>query len=143
MRRGQKGIRMRAKDDFTIVASHDAFRGPYSIFQDFRMAVVAAYKLKYGMDYFLPDGHPGLSAFLAQNGSEKWIEPELCARIADEFAALLPHLEAASVSAEAGARPHARLARAFVAGCKKAAEANEPLTFEDDQVDAFAPWHRR
>ena len=131
---------MSAKNDFMIISSHDAFSGSYSVFQRFRLAVAAAYGMKYKMDYFYPDGHPGLTAFLSQNSSGQWIEPESCTRIANELGALLPHLEDASPGDSA--RSHADHARQFIAGCRKAAEANEPLTFEDTSNNVFGLWHK-
>ena len=92
------------------------------------------------MDYFYPDGHPGLTAFLSQNSSVKWIEPEVCAKIAAELGGLLPALEEEAYDLDAG--KHVALTRQFISGCRKAAEANEPLTFEDSADNAFGLWYR-
>lgn len=131
---------MTAKDDFKIIASHDAFSGPYSVFQRFRLAVAAAYGKKYNIDFFYPDGHPGLTAFLSQNSSDKWIDPEICDRIAAELEALLPQLE--EDAHDLDARNHVTLARKFIAGCRKAVATNEPLTFEDTSENVFGLWHK-
>jgi len=131
---------MSANDDFTIISSHDAYSGSYAVFRRFRLAVVAAYRRKYNMGYFYPGGHPGLTVFLSQNSSDKWIEPEVCAKIAAELGALLPELE--EEAHDLDARRHVELTRQFISGCRKAAEANEPLTFEDSADNAFGLWYR-
>lgn len=131
---------MSDNDDFTIIASHDAFHGPYSVFQKFRLAVAMVYGKKYTMDSFNPEGYPGITVFLAHNNSYQWIEPETCTQIANDLEGLLPQLEDAS--SEGYARLHVELARKFIAGCRKAAAANEPLTFEDTSKNVFGLWHK-
>lgn len=123
-----------------VVSSHDAYSGPYSVFQRFRLAVAAAYGSKYKMDYFYPEGHPGLTALLSLNSSVKWIEPEMCTRIADELEALLPYFD--EWVADANSKAQADIATQFIAGCRSAAAANEPLTFEDTSKNLFGLWHK-
>jgi hypothetical protein len=131
---------MSANGDLKIFSSHDAYSGSYAVFQGFRLAVVAAFGEKYNMDYFYPEGHPGLSALLSQNSSAKWIEPEVCIRIADELEALLPWLDGKSTGLDS--RTPGEIARQFIAGCRRAAAVNEPLTFEDNSMNVFGLWHR-
>lgn len=131
---------MRATNDFMIISSHDAYSGSYAVFQRFRLAIAEAFGRKNNMDYFYPDGHPGLTALLSQNSSVKWIEPELCTRIANELEALLPYFD--ERTADASQRTHADIAAQFIAGCRSAAAANEPLTFEDTSKNLFGLWHK-
>jgi hypothetical protein len=124
--------------------SHDAFHGAYSAFNRLRQAVCRAMggsfpphedktldlAFWYLGDGYGPDTHPGLLEFLSHSDCDGEIAPEMCVRVADELEALLPKVS------DDGAWGH--LARdggyvavleQFIAGCRDAAAAGEPLRF--------------
>lgn len=126
--------------------SHDAFHGAYSAFNRFRQAVARAMggsyppharddldcgKWYWGADY-TQTTHPGLYAFLAHSDCDGEIDPETCRFVADELEALLPAIEAADdggsghIERDGG---YAAVTRRFIAGCRAAAGASEPLEF--------------
>jgi hypothetical protein len=123
--------------------SHDAFHGAYSAFMRFRTAVAEAAGggYKEGKSSF-PDGyfewddfdnkkHPGLMAFFSHSDCDGEIPPDTCRLIADDLEALLPKLDAMGMGAgHIEARGgYGGVTRKFIAGCRAAAEADEPLGF--------------
>lgn len=78
---------------------------------------------------FTRETNPGLYEFLTHSDCDGEIAPDICAKLADEMEALLPKLD---LLKEAGGHmPYgpAAAARRFIAGCREAAAANEPLEF--------------
>lgn len=127
-------------DNMGLDMSHDAWRGAYSAFNRFRKAMADVCGVTWpdflngdSMVYFNdfdPETHPGLAEFFTHSDCDGEITPELCAKLADEMEPLLPQLDEMS-----GAGGHLALlgfggaARRFIAGCRAAAAANEPLRF--------------
>lgn len=137
--------------------SHDAFYGAYSAFNRLRQAVCHAADGSYpphwkytetgelikegsglarkeGLDEanwyigddYLPDENPGLFEFLRHSDCDGEISPEMCEKVANELEALLPKLEAMNWTAYGHI---AEVLKRFIAGCRAAAAANEPLEF--------------
>lgn len=78
------------------------------------------------------DEWPGLYAFLEHSDCDGEISPEMCVKVADDLERLMPKMETL------GWTSHGHIARdggflevvrKFIAGCRAAAEANEPLEF--------------
>ena len=86
---------------------------------------------------YLPDAvtretSPGLWEFLTHSDCDGEISPEMCTRVADELEALLPAIESLNWTPgghNARDGSYANVARRFIAGCRAAASANEPLEF--------------
>ncbi len=117
--------------------SHDAFSGAYSAFSRFRHALAQATGGEYGMELwrfgpgYSNKTHPGLYAFFCHSDCDGEIEPELAGKLADEMEALLPHMDklgsgGGHIDRDGG---FGNVTRMFIAGCRRAAEANEPLLF--------------
>lgn len=124
--------------------SHEAFHGAYSAFNRLRQAVAKAAggsfpphsdPAKFPRDdmwYWTDDNHgPGLYEFMTHSDCDGEISPEMCNAVADELEALLPKMqdlgEAGGHLARVGGY-HGALTK-FIAGCRLAAECNEPLEF--------------
>ena len=85
-----------------------------------------------GPGYYDRDIHPGLFEFLGHSDCDGSIAPDMCACVADELEALLP--KAVAMGWEPTGHIEARggyeaVLRAFIAGCRAAHAANEPLEF--------------
>jgi hypothetical protein len=135
--------------------THDAFHGAYSAFQRFRQMVARAMGGSYpphdnpnltpGMWYwwagadeddpgtYRQETHPGLYAFfMSDDCGGVSFDPETCRRIADELEALLPEIErlddggSGHIADQGG---YAAVTRQYVAGCRRAADAGEPLEY--------------
>lgn len=125
--------------------SHDAFYGAYSAFNRFRQAVAEAIGGSYpphtdealdGTLWYWGEGfngstNPGLREFFVHSDYNGEIDPQTCAILAEELEALLPKLDAMG---DGGGHIAARggfggVTRRFIAGCREAAAASEPLTF--------------
>jgi hypothetical protein len=132
-----------------LYVSHNAFNGAYSAFNRMRQEVARAMGGSYPphnefgilVQGFKTDRwywgpgysratHPGLWEFFCHSDCDGNISPEMCANVADELEALLPkirndldwgHIERAGGYREA--------VRSFIAGCRAAAAADEPLEF--------------
>ena len=88
--------------------------------------------LVYTDDAYTKASHPGLFEFLAHSDCDGEIAPDMCVKVADDLEALLPKVEA--LGWQAGGHIAARggfveVLRKFIAGCRAAAAANEPLEF--------------
>lgn len=76
--------------------------------------------------------HPGLWEFLTHSDCDGEIAPDMCVKVADDLEALLPKMEAlrweshGHIAARGG---FLEVVRKFIAGCRAAAAANEPLDF--------------
>jgi len=74
--------------------------------------------------------NPGLAAFITHSDCDGEIAPDVCALIANEMEAILDRLpkwpDAGHIAARGGMR---KVAEIFIAGCRAAASANEPLDF--------------
>jgi hypothetical protein len=85
---------------------------------------------------YLPSGltvsKPGLCEFLTHSDCDGEISPEMCAKVADDLEEILPNLEAMNwqngghIGAQGG---YVEVVKKFIAGCRAAAAANEPLEF--------------
>ena len=130
--------------------SHDAFHGAYSAFNRFRKAVCEATGgsfpphesathsdgtvLEAGFWYwgegYSEDTHPGLYALLIHSDCDGDIDPKTCALLAEELDALLPRMTEKYGGGHIAARGGMlAVARNFIAGCRAAALADEPLRF--------------
>lgn len=142
-REGGEGGRVMGLD-----VSHDAFHGAYSAFNRLRQAVAKATggvfpphdRADIPPDYLqLGEGydnesHPGLWEFLKHSDCDGEIDPATCLRVADDLEALLPRI--AEVEADEPSTGHLQAAggyvevtKRFIAGCRAAAAAGEPLEF--------------
>lgn len=87
----------------------------------------------YWGDGYSRETHPGLYEFFCHDDCCGEINPDLCAKLAYELEALLPEIERAAPAEESGhiAREggYVEVTRKFIAGCRAAAEAGEPLGF--------------
>ena len=90
------------------------------------------------MIYFCPPGEnvdvpEGLYEFLTHSDCDGEIAPEMCAKVADDLEALLPKIEAFTGTSWSGhverAGGYAAAVRQFIAGCRAAHAAGEPLDF--------------
>lgn len=85
-----------------------------------------------GDDYSI-ETHPGLFEFLGHSDCEGEIAPEMCAKVAGDLERLLPAIESSGAGKEniaARGRTYTEVLRRFIAGCRAAASAGEPLLFE-------------
>jgi hypothetical protein len=83
----------------------------------------------FGVDL---DEGSGLYEFLCHSDCDGEISPEKCVKVADELEALLPKIEAidnGGVGHIAARGGYAGVTRKFIAGCREAAAAGEPLGF--------------
>lgn len=110
-----------------IDCSYGAFAGSYDDFQRFRIAIAMTFEKTYNIDYFKPEGNPGLTAFLSLNDLDSGLDPETCALIAQEMEALLPKLDEMDIGFEP--MSFGERARQFIAGCREAAKSGKPLLF--------------
>jgi hypothetical protein len=83
-------------------------------------------------DEYDRETHPGLWEFLTHSDCDGEISPEMCIKVADDLEALLPRMEQMGWQdgghiARAGG--YVATVRQFIAGCRAAAAANEPLDF--------------
>lgn len=107
--------------------SHDAFSAPYSAFNRFRKQLLQAAGGKWPSEHgglidfgtMSEESHPGLWSFFCHSDCEGEMTAEECAACANEMEALLPIL-----SGEVLERT-----RKWIAGCRAAVKANEPLEF--------------
>ena len=137
-----------------LSTTHDAFRGAYSAFNRFRKKVADAIggsfaphdnpeldpkywywwagegeKNPFG---YSKETHPGLYEFFMHEDCEGEISPEKCILVADELEALLPNI--ARIDDGGGghieyAGGYVAVTKRFIAGCRRAAAAGEPLIF--------------
>lgn len=76
--------------------------------------------------------NPGLYEFFCHSDCDGEISPEMCVTVADELEAILPKIEAIDdggaghIAARGG---YTEVVRKFIAGCREAASAGEPLDF--------------
>jgi hypothetical protein len=86
----------------------------------------------YVDDGYTKENAPGLFCFLEHSDCDGEIEPEMCKRVADELEALLPSIEehvpfaSGHIALQGG---YAAVLRTFIAGCRAAHAAGEPLRF--------------
>ena len=124
--------------------SHDTFTGAYSAFHRFRIAVARAtggdihqtdswpmeayFELGPGHDN---ESHPALFEFLGHSDCGGEIDPVTAGKLADEMEVLLPALDAMGDGGGHLARAggYGAVARRWIAGCRRAAQAGEPLEF--------------
>lgn len=75
---------------------------------------------------------PGLYEFLEHSDCDGEIDPAMCVKVADDLERLMPKMEAlgwASHGHIEGRGGFVEVVRKFIAGCRAAAAANEPLEF--------------
>ena len=132
--------------------THDAWHGAYSAFNRFRAAVCKAAggawpphepgtrvdgepcldnRMWYVPESVTRDKNPGLYEFLCHEDCEGSIAPDMCAKVADDLEALLPTLDEMGLDwghLERCGGPGGA-ARKFIAGCRAAHVAGEPLEF--------------
>lgn len=86
----------------------------------------------YVDDAYPESQYPGLWELLRHSDCDGEISPEMCVHVADELEVLLPKIEAlgwvagGSIAARGG---FVEVTRQFIAGCRAAAAAGEPLVF--------------
>lgn len=84
-----------------------------------------------GEDY-TKDKWPGLYEFLSHSDCDGEIAPEMCVKVADDLEKLIPQMEKLQWEAHghiAKAGGFMSAVRKFIAGCRAAAAAGEPLCF--------------
>jgi len=126
--------------------SHDAFHGAYSAFNRFRQIIakvmggsfpphedpeLEANAWYWEGDDYSKETHPGLYAFMMHSDCDGDMSPRICKCVADEMEVLLPEIEkhgmgGGHIEAAGG---YKAVAERFIAGCRAAHEANEPLEF--------------
>jgi hypothetical protein len=83
-------------------------------------------------DGYDDENSPGLYEFLCHSDCDGSLSPEMCQLVADDLERLMPRMEAMKWS-PAGCIAHqggfVAVVRQFIAGCRAAAAANEPLEF--------------
>lgn len=88
--------------------------------------------------YFSPPGTEvdvpdGLLEFLTHSDCDGTIAPEMCSKVADALEALLPKIAAQTGTPWSGHVSHyggyEEVTKRFIAGCRRAAKAGEPLEF--------------
>lgn len=83
-------------------------------------------------DEYTRESHPGLWEFLTHSDCDGEIAPAMCIKVADDLERLLPRMEALGweshghIAARGG---FIEVVRKFIAGCRSAAAAGEPLDF--------------
>lgn len=88
-------------------------------------------KLYIGDEYGR-DTHPGLWEFLTHSDCDGEIAPGMCVKVADDLERLMPKMEAlrwqshGHIAARGG---FLEVVRKFIAGCRAASAAGEPLDF--------------
>lgn len=132
--------------------SHDAFGASYSAFNRFRQAVAKAIggsfpphspehdpddgkKLEPDEWYWGEKGqagrYPGLFVFFMHSDCDGEIEPAAALCLADDLEMILPELDELGLGV--GHIQHrggyGNVARKMIAGCRRAAEVDEPLVF--------------
>jgi hypothetical protein len=86
----------------------------------------------YSGDGYDEESHPGLYEFLKHSDCDGEISPEMCAKVADELEAILPKVESLNSKAYghiAASGGYSSTLKQFIAGCRAAALAGEPLKF--------------
>ncbi|MBP2303440.1 hypothetical protein [Azospirillum picis] len=78
------------------------------------------------------DTHPGLYEFFTHSDCDGAIGLNMCRKVADELETLLPDIESVAPP-DTGHIPRAggyvEVTKRFIARCRAAADAGEPLTF--------------
>ena len=88
-------------------------------------------KFYWGAGY-TAETHPGLHEFFRHSDCDGEIAPEMCVKVADELEALLPLIDTLRWNASghiARDGGFAAVTQRFIAGCREAAAAGEPLEF--------------
>lgn len=70
------------------------------------------------------ENSPGLYEFLTHSDCDGYISPEMCVKVANEIEMLIPN-----ISQHCDERDFRDVATKFVAACREASSANEPLEF--------------
>lgn len=129
--------------------THDAFHGAYSAFNRFRRFILKSIggswpphdDEKYDRDKWYWDEkvldvrkHEGLWEFFTHSDCDGEISPEMCVKVADELEAILPKIEGLAKSEVSSGHIErdggfVEVTKRFIAGCRLAAERNEPLEF--------------
>ncbi|XEC97031.1 hypothetical protein AB6A23_11100 [Paenibacillus tarimensis] len=128
--------------------SHDAFHGAYSSFNRLRQFVCKSIGGSYppheteGLEpeaWYFGEGYnkeknPGLYEFFCHSDCDGEISPEMCSLVANELESILPLLKKLEEITEAYGHilfngGYVGTVEKFIAGCRKAAELNEPLLF--------------
>lgn len=126
--------------------THDAFHGAYSAFNRFRKIVCKAIggsfpphddktledAMWYWGDGYNKEQNQGLFVFLSHSDCDGHISPEMCVVVANELEEILPKIEALNEEAHGHIERDGgfvEVTKRFIAGCRLAAERNEPLEF--------------
>lgn len=86
----------------------------------------------YTGDEYDRDTYPGLYEFLAHSDCDGEIDTAMCVKVADDLEQLMPKMEALRWESHghiAAGGGFLEMVRKFIAGCRAAAAANEPLDF--------------
>ena len=86
----------------------------------------------YWGDGYSAETHPGLAEFMRHSDCDGEISPEMCVKVADDLESILPKIEALGSTAAghiAARGGYVEVVRKFIAGCREAAAAGEPLDF--------------
>jgi hypothetical protein len=128
-----------------LAISHGTFRASYSAFNRFRQAVAKAIggswpphedksldpDTWYWHDSHKEGDHPGIEILMQHSDCEGEISAADAAKVADDLEAILPLLDAMGEGGGhiQGQGGYGAVARRFIAGCRAAYDANEPLEF--------------
>lgn len=102
-------------------------RGEYGIERDERFPDEGFW---YSGKGYSEKTHPGLYEFLKHSDCDGEIPPEMCVKVADDLEALLPKVQDVPDGGHIGRDSgYVAVLRKFIAGCRAAAAAGEPLDF--------------
>lgn len=100
-----------------LTISHNAFSGSYGTFHRFRYAVLE----HIGGNIPSRNVSPGIAEFLEHDDDRGKIAPTMAFKVAEELTALMPDFDLDQSMGD--------YLRDFVAGCRRAHAAGEPLEF--------------
>lgn len=116
--------------DWVFMSDGEPKRGPDG--RELLNAAFSADRFHCG-DGYTPEKYPGLFAFLDHSDCDGEISPDMCAKVADDLESLLPKVEALGWTSREWLTQYdgsfVRAVRQFIAGCRAAAAADEPLDF--------------
>lgn len=130
--------------------THDAFHGAYSAFNRFRRFVLKSLggswpphedkslddkQWYWDNEKFDLKKYEGLMEFFTHSDCDGEISPEMCVKVADELESILPRIEELAKTEDAHGHllrdgGYVAVTKQFIAGCRSAAEQNEPLEFQ-------------
>lgn len=83
----------------------------------------------WNSEKYSKETHPGLYEFLCHSDCDGEISPEMCVHVANDLETLLPLMPTSGDGHIALRGGYKAVLEQFIAGCRKATAANEPLFF--------------